>query len=77
MAQNSLRRLSPQLSKLVAQMVYDKHRRAAALEVAEFREVLAEMMRRGSTSEDLVACLKAVTQDKHPTSNARNEHGTD
>lgn len=63
MAKNSLKPLSPQLSTLAAQVVFQKYQRAAMAETAELREVLAEMMRRGRTSQELCEVLRAADPD--------------
>ena len=60
---NPLRKLHPQLSKLVAQLVYAKHKAQAEREVLELREVLAELIRRGSTSDELCKALLAADPD--------------
>ena len=52
-----LKRLSPELSKLCAQLVHQRHRDAAMRETAELRAVLTEMMRRGRSAQELVAAL--------------------
>ncbi|MBK7005535.1 MAG: hypothetical protein IPH37_10675 [Burkholderiales bacterium] len=61
---NPLKRLHPQLSKLVAQLVYAKHKAQAEREVEELRGALAELIRRGSTSEELCKALLAADPDK-------------
>ncbi len=61
---NPLRKLNPQLSKLVAQLVYAKHKAQAEREVEELRGVLAELIRRGSTSDELCKALLAADPDK-------------
>ena len=57
---NPLRKLNPHLSKRVAQVVYAKHKAQAEREVLELRGVLAELIRRGSTSDELWKALLAV-----------------
>jgi hypothetical protein len=64
MAKNPLKPLSPQLSTLAAQVVFQKHQRAAMAETAELREVLAEMMRRGRKSQELCEVLRAADPDR-------------
>ncbi len=64
MAKNPLKPLSPQLSTLAAQVVFQKHQRAAIAETAELREVLAEMMRRGRTSHELCEILRAADPER-------------
>ncbi len=61
---NPLRKLNPNLSKLVAQLVYAKHKAQAEREVEELRGVLAELIRRGSTSDELCKALLAADPDK-------------
>ena len=61
---NPLRKLNPNLSKLVAQLVYAKHKALAEREVLELREVLAELIRRGSTTDELCKTLLAADPDK-------------
>lgn len=60
---NKLKRLNPQLSKLAAQVIYERHRDEAAREVRQLRDTLAELIRRGCTSDELIAALK--TGDPH------------
>ena len=57
----SLKRLSPSLSKLVAQVVHERHRAEAVRETAQLRELLAELIRRGRKPEDLARVI--VTGD--------------
>lgn len=57
---NPLRKLNPSLSKLAAQLVYAKHKALAEREVEELRELLAELIRRGKTTDELVQALKAA-----------------
>ena len=52
-----LKRLSPELSKLCAQVVHQRHKDAAMRETAELRALLAEMMRRGRSPKDLMVAL--------------------
>jgi hypothetical protein len=66
---NELKRLHPSLSKLVAQLIYSKHKEQAAREVAEMRAVLAELIRRGKSSEELVATLMGTTVQPSNTFN--------
>ena len=54
-----LKRLSPELSKLVAQVVHQRHQARAVQETAEIRAVLAELIRRGRKPEDLFAIVLA------------------
>lgn len=54
---NSLKRLHPQLSKLAAQITHQRHREEAARDTAKLRALLAELIRRGSTTEELVKAL--------------------
>lgn len=61
---NPLRKLNPSLSKLAAQLVYAKHKAQAEREVLELRTVLAELVKRGKTADELVQVLKAA----HPES---------
>lgn len=61
---NPLRKLNPSLFKLVAQLVYAKHQRIAEIETAEMREALAELIRRGSTSDELRKALLAADPGK-------------
>lgn len=74
---NSLKRLNPSLSKLVAQLVYAKHKALAEREVQELREVLAELIRRGKTTEELCEALLAADPEKLSfpcTTHARARH---
>ena len=52
----TLKRLSPELAKLVAQRVYARHQ-AAARETEELRAVLAELIRRGRDPRELLRTL--------------------
>ncbi len=61
---NPLRKLNPNLSKLVAQLVYAKHKAQAEREVEALRGVLAGMIRSGSTSDELAKALLAADPDK-------------
>jgi hypothetical protein len=49
---------------LVAQLVYAKHKEQAEREVEELRATLAELIRRGSTSDELCKALLAADPDK-------------
>lgn len=60
---NPLRKLNPHLSKRVAQLVYAEHKAQAEREVLELRRVLAELIRRGSTSDELCKALLAADPD--------------
>ena len=53
----TLKRSHPELSELVAVLVYAKHQAAAARETAEVRAVLAELIRRGHDSKRLAVAL--------------------
>ncbi len=61
---NPLRKLNPNLSKLVAQLVYAKHQRQAEGEVAELRAELAALIRSGRTPEELCKALLAADPDR-------------
>ena len=61
---NPLKRTHPDLSKMVAQLVYAKHKEQAEREVAALRKTLADLIRSGSTSEDLVKALLAADPEK-------------
>jgi len=52
-----LKHLSPELSKLCAQVVHQRHRDAAMRETAELRALLAEFIRRGHEPKDLIAAV--------------------
>ena len=54
---NPLKRLNPQLSKLAAQVIYTKHQEQAVREVAQMRQTLAMLIRKGASSEELVKAL--------------------
>ena len=53
----TLKRLSPELSKLVAQRVHERHQVECARETEELRAVLAELIRRGREPRELLRAL--------------------
>ena len=71
---NPLKRLNPELSKLAAQVVYSKHKEQAEREVAALRKTLADLIRRGRTSEELATALMMADLDRlTPSGNASKQ----
>jgi hypothetical protein len=61
---NPLKRLHPQLSTLAAQVIYAKHKEQAEREVAELRQTLAQLIREGRSTDELVQALISADPDK-------------
>ena len=75
-----LKRVSPELSRLVAQLVYARHKEAAMRETAETRALLAEVIRRGRDPRELMKALLSGAGIGGTTDRPVNEgeiYGTD
>ena len=54
---SQLKRLCPELARACARAVHARHQREAVRETAELRDVIAELLRRGRSPQDLMDAL--------------------